>query len=83
MDEKGEEHNSLSFYKKIDDLINQGKDIVFIIGSSNGTSKDLKKNIKEKISLSKLTFTSDQARLILTEQIYRSMMIKNSKRYHK
>lgn len=83
LDEKGELLNTNTFYKKIVSNINVGKDIYFLIGSSNGFSKKIKNKIKSKISLSKMTFTNDETRYVLCEQIYRVFMIKNNKRYHK
>ena len=79
MDEKGCEYTSLGF----SDLIkNTEEEIVFIIGGADGLSKNIKQNNKN-ICLSKMTFTHEMARMFLIEQIYRSMMIINNKKYHK
>ena len=55
----------------------------FFIGSSNGFTPELKEKVREKISLSALTFTHEMARLFLVEQIYRANMIVLNKPYHK
>lgn len=78
LDEKGKEHSSIEF----SELINKKQDITFVIGSPNGIHSSLKKKNK-LISLSRMTFTHEMARLFLIEQIYRSMMILNNKKYHK
>jgi 23S rRNA (pseudouridine1915-N3)-methyltransferase len=56
--------------------------VTFIIGGPDGFSEELKKKCK-KISLSKMTFLHEMARLILLEQIYRGFMIINNRNYHK
>ncbi len=57
--------------------------IVFLIGGSNGVSEKLKKECDAKISFSRLTFTHQMIRLILSEQLYRSFSIIANKKYHK
>ncbi|MFA5108248.1 MAG: 23S rRNA (pseudouridine(1915)-N(3))-methyltransferase RlmH [Candidatus Micrarchaeia archaeon] len=79
LDEKGKESNShefASFLKK------QEQELTFIIGSAQGIQDNLKKNAK-LISLSKMTFTHEMARVFLLEQIYRSYMINTNRNYHK
>lgn len=58
-------------------------DIVFVIGSSHGLGKGLIGQADMKLSLSKMTFPHQMARLILAEQIYRGFMIRSKSRYHK
>ncbi|MDD4204786.1 MAG: 23S rRNA (pseudouridine(1915)-N(3))-methyltransferase RlmH [Candidatus Delongbacteria bacterium] len=57
--------------------------IVFLIGGSNGVSEKLKKKCDERLSFSRMTFTHQMIRLILSEQIYRSFSIIANKKYHK
>jgi len=79
MDERGEELTSIEF----SNLINKKEEeICFIIGGADGLLENIKKENKT-ICLSKMTLTHELARLILTEQIYRSMMILNNRSYHK
>jgi len=54
----------------------------FIIGGSEGFSTGFKKKAK-LLSLSRMTFLHEMTRLILLEQIYRSFMILNKRKYHK
>jgi len=79
MDERGENLTSIEFSS----LINKTEEeICFIIGGADGLLEDIKRENKT-ICLSKMTLTHELARLVLTEQIYRSMMILNNKSYHK
>jgi len=57
--------------------------IVFLIGGSNGVSEKLKTKCDLRLSFSKLTFTHQMIRLILSEQLYRSFCIIANKKYHK
>lgn len=59
-----------------------GSRLVFVIGGAEGLPPSLKKS-KELWSLSKLTFTHQWARVLLTEQIYRATEIKKGSGYHK
>jgi len=80
----GNEYDSISFAKKLQDTFDHGNsDISFIIGGSLGLSEDVIKRASATVSFSKLTFPHQLMRLILLEQIYRSMKINNNEPYHK
>jgi 23S rRNA (pseudouridine1915-N3)-methyltransferase len=51
------------------------KEIVFIIGGQDGVSEAITVRANFKLSLSKMTFTHEAARVILLEQIYRAFTI--------
>lgn len=59
------------------------KNLAFVIGNEEGLSQDVLHQALAVISLSSLTFTHQMARLILIEQIYRSVEIQKGSRYHK
>lgn len=83
VDEKGEHYDSISFSKKIKDKIqNSSKRIVFIVGDAYGFPLELYERSDETISLSKLTFPHEIARLIIVEQLYRAIMIIKNHPYH-
>ncbi|HIS82885.1 TPA: 23S rRNA (pseudouridine(1915)-N(3))-methyltransferase RlmH [Candidatus Scatenecus faecavium] len=76
--------SSEDFARKISDLTNEGfGEIIFVIGSSCGLSKIISDRADFKLSLSKMTFLHQFARLILTEQIYRAFKIIKGETYHK
>ena len=64
-------------------LVENGSNISFVIGGSYGLSDELKKRVNTSITLSKLTFPHQLARLVLLEQIYRAFKIINNETYHK
>ena len=56
--------------------------ITFIIGGAFGLSDEVRKAADERISFSRMTFTHQMIRLLLTEQIYRSFKIIHHEKYH-
>lgn len=60
-----------------------GRNLVFVIGGSNGLSKAVSNRANYKLSFSKMTFPHQLMRVILLEQIYRAFRIINNHPYHK
>lgn len=80
----GVNFSSEKFTQKIEEISNQGYgEIIFVIGSSCGLAKSVSKRADFKLSLSKMTFLHQFARLILIEQIYRAFKIQKGETYHK
>ena len=61
----------------------QSNRIIFIIGGSHGLSEPVRNRADMALSFSKMTFPHQLMRLILIEQIYRSLSILNHTSYHK
>lgn len=81
---EGTQISSEQLASKIDTCgINGYSTITFIIGSSFGLDNSIKKLSDFKLSISKMTFTHQIARMILLEQIYRTFQINNNGKYHK
>lgn len=80
----GKQFSSEEFAKKINSLTNEGQsEIIFVIGSSCGLSKKVSARSNLKMSMSKMTFLHQFARLLLVEQIYRAFKIIKCETYHK
>ncbi|MDD2211731.1 MAG: 23S rRNA (pseudouridine(1915)-N(3))-methyltransferase RlmH [Clostridia bacterium] len=80
----GERLSSEGLSGFIDRLIFAGKSkIVFIIGSSYGISREILEKGDFLLSFSPMTFPHQMMRVILLEQIYRSMKILKHEPYHK
>lgn len=80
----GKMFSSEEFAQKIEELTNDGvSEIVFVIGSSCGISPIVSNRANLKMSMSKMTFLHQFARLILVEQIYRAFKIIKGETYHK
>ena len=83
MDEKGKEFTSRDFSEWLQKQMNSGrKRLVIVIGGPYGFSEAVYSRADYKIALSKMTFTHEMAKLILTEQIYRGMTILKGEPYH-
>ena len=79
----GPQFTSEAFAEKIAANDQRGTRLVFVIGGSLGLSPAVVKRADEKLSLSKMTFPHQLARVLLLEQIYRSCKINAGERYHK
>ena len=63
--------------------IEEYSNIYFIIGGPDGLSDEVKDKSGSILSLSKLTFPHQLAKVILIEQVYRSISIMNNHPYHR
>jgi 23S rRNA (pseudouridine1915-N3)-methyltransferase len=83
LDDKGMEKTSLQFSSYIEKkMIHGTRNLVFIIGGPYGFSEAIYDLAKEKISLSKLTFSHQMIRTIFFEQVYRAFTIMKNEPYH-
>ena len=57
--------------------------LVFVIGGPEGMPRQAASQVRERWSLSTLTFSHGLARLVLLEALYRSFDILHGGRYHK
>ena len=81
---EGKQRSSEEFSKELDKIALSGSsNIAFIIGGSFGLSDEVKNAAHEKISMSKMTFPHQVARVMLLEQLYRAMQISKGTKYHK
>jgi 23S rRNA (pseudouridine1915-N3)-methyltransferase len=83
LDINGNELDSLSFAKKINDTLTINSNITFIIGGSYGVLDELRDKVNYRLSFSKMTFPHQLFRVLLLEQIYRAYKINNNEEYHK
>ena len=82
-DRKGQKIDSLSFAALLQDQVDCGKSINFIIGGAHGSSKKLRESSNLILSASKLTFPHRLFKIFLMEQIYRASAINRNHPYHK
>ena len=84
LDLNKKEMGSVEFSKYLSNKLESNRSSVsFVIGGSYGLSDELKNRTNDSISLGKMTFPHQLARLILLEQIYRAFKILNNETYHK
>ena len=79
----GKLYSSIDFATFLDKQFISNSSITFIIGGSNGLSKEITDLCNTFISFSFMTFPHGLFRGILLEQIYRAFKINNNESYHK
>lgn len=83
LDEGGKEFRSIEFAQYLErKQTSVARRLVFVIGGPYGFSQKVYDLAKEKISLSRMTFSHQMVRLFITEQIYRAMTILRGEPYH-
>lgn len=83
LDENGKEYSSEAFAHFIEKKALAGtQELVFVIGGAYGHHESLRSKAAGAVSLSKMTFTHQMARLFFIEQLYRADQILQGKPYH-
>lgn len=81
---EGKQLSSEELAKKLSDLSVSGtSEISFVIGGSYGIADEVKGKADFKLSMSKMTFPHQAARVMLLEQLYRAFSINSNGKYHK
>ena len=81
LDENGKEFRSQEFSEFL--FRNDLENLIFVIGGTLGFSNNILNHKNSiKISLSRMTFPHELARVLLVEQIYRAIAINKNKSYH-
>ena len=82
LDESGSEIKSKVFSEFLENKINFFDTICFLVGDSYGFNNTILDKSNYVMSLSKMTLTHLFARLLIVEQVYRSLTIINNHPYH-
>ena len=79
----GKQLDSVQLSRKLTELIDTGRRVVFVIGGSLGLSQAVIARAQVRLSFSPMTFPHQLARIMLLEQTYRALKIAAGERYHK
>ena len=80
----GKQWDSPGLAEHLNSVMERGNSsLVFVIGGSLGLSDAVIARANEQLSMSKMTFPHQLARVMLLEQLYRAMKISAGERYHK
>lgn len=81
---EGTELDSPAFAGKLEKQAVAGSShFVFVVGGSFGLSRKVKEFSDFRLSMSRMTFPHQVARMVLLEQVYRCFQIMNHTKYHK
>jgi 23S rRNA (pseudouridine1915-N3)-methyltransferase len=83
LDPAGPPRSSETFARWLGERMDRGESLAFAIGSSHGFDPALKAEVREKLSLSPMTFPHDLSRVLLLEQLFRGISILKEGPYHK
>ena len=83
LDQNGEKLSSEKLAKNLDIWQQNYSNLYFFIGGPDGLSQNIKAKADYIISLSDLTFPHQFVKIILSEQLYRSICIMRNHPYHR
>jgi 23S rRNA (pseudouridine1915-N3)-methyltransferase len=84
LDERGTEFSSPEFARWLEAQQVQGtQEIAFIVGGPEGVDSTVSEQAHLRLSLGKMTWTHEMARLLFLEQVYRALSILRNIPYHK
>jgi len=83
LDERGRGISSEQLAERLEEqMLHGGRDWCLVIGGPYGLDPTIKQRADLLLSLSKMTFTHQMARVFLLEQLYRSSTILRNEPYH-
>ncbi len=84
LDVGGKVHDSDTFAKWLGEQRDRGiREVIFVCGDADGFPESLRERVKQKLSLSAMTYSHELARVMLAEQIYRAFAILSGSPYPK
>lgn len=82
LDERGQMPSSMQMAAKMSELLQQGRNVVYVVGGAYGFSPAVYDRAEGKLSLSRMTFSHQMIRVIFVEQLYRAFTIIGGEPYH-
>jgi len=84
LDAGGKVYDSDAFAKWLGEHRDRGmREAIFVCGDADGFPDSLRERVKQKVSLSAMTYSHELARVMLAEQIYRAFAILSGSPYPK
>ena len=84
LDAASKSYDSKQFASWMSDLRDRSiRELIFVCGDADGFPSSLRERVKQKLSLSAMTYSHELARVMLAEQIYRAFAILSGSPYPK
>jgi 23S rRNA (pseudouridine1915-N3)-methyltransferase len=84
LDAAGKVYDSVAFAKWLGEQRDRGtREVIFVCGDADGFPESLREQVRQRVSLSAMTFSHELARVMLAEQIYRALAILSGSPYPK
>ena len=84
LDAGGKSYDSEAFARWLGEQRDRGtRELIFVCGDADGFPEGLRERVKQKVSLSAMTYSHELARVMLAEQIYRAFAILSGSPYPK
>ena len=84
LDAGGKVYDSEAFAKWLGEQRDRGiREVIFVCGDADGFPDGLRERVRQKLSLSAMTYSHELARVMLAEQIYRAFAILSGSPYPK
>ena len=83
LDERGKAPTSVELAQYMQRWQQDGEHVCFVIGGADGMTDALKQKARLMLRLSSLTLPHGMVRVVLTEQLYRSVSILQNHPYHR
>lgn len=83
LDERGTQLGTRDFANWLSGRMNDGRDVVFVIGGPDGLGGEVVARADFTLSLSKLTLPHPLVRVVLAEQLYRAHTVLTGHPYHR
>jgi 23S rRNA (pseudouridine1915-N3)-methyltransferase len=84
LDAAGKIMDSEAFARWIGELRDRGtRELIFVCGDADGFPAELRERVKQTLSLGRMTYSHELARVMLAEQLYRAFAILSGSPYPK
>jgi 23S rRNA (pseudouridine1915-N3)-methyltransferase len=83
LDERGKVQTTAELARRLAGWMQQGRDVVFLIGSADGLDRGLKAGADLLLALSAMTLPHALVRVLLAEQLYRAVSLNQNHPYHR
>lgn len=83
LDERGRQLTTKQLSQQMQDWLQAGRDVAFIIGGADGLHPAIKEMAQQVMALSSLTLPHGLVRVLLAEQLYRAHSLLHNHPYHR